>query len=426
MVNTMIHIVSIICLALDCIFLLGVLLNILIERFYKKNIRILVKQYNKRINTFQWYYEGDSNLKGINELSDIYFGLQRTFQALEPIYNAFLKKYFKVASKSEKYQKTIEVINKFAGVDHEIFKNGVFLKVRQKRRLGKKRIIESSGWIHNGKKHMDFNLPRLYLLPMIAHGLLIVAVGFLAAYVVQFVWIDGLYVNEVTGYFLKIILFVAGIIPAIIALVYSIHEGYFDSYTLLMWGIWAIGSAVCIFLLIIVVYSIKDLSYAILLVKWVIDSELYIGIFLLYVLVSLFKRYPVRNKVLEELFQTSKMDLDEVLQEEFETRLEEDLEMLNDYINLLQLQLKMDANDISSSMDNMSLQEKMCYIYENPQYQIRAKKMDDAMKNEIVSVLCDYKCLEAVLSRPFARNGKADVKGMRDTYDRLLKNFGGG
>ncbi len=424
MVNTILYIISIILLIMDSAFLCICIWFFINEIIYKKRICRNNGQYNKKINTFQWYYDGYGEIKGVKELANIYDKLQHLFAGIEPIYKKFLKKFFKVAVKSNDYQENIEKINKFMGIDNEIAKKGIFLKIRQKRQLKKTKYFMSDSKIYNGEKNTVFNIQGFYLLQTIIQGLLLIAVLFIITYIIQFIYIDGLYMGEVKKIFLKLFLYIACIIPAIIILLFSIYERTFDLFILLLWGMWTIVSSICSFLIIIVVYSIKDLSYTILLVKRVIHPKLYIAAFLLYLFVKLLATYCKRLDNLKEMLEISERDLKDILQEEYESRLKDDLEMLNEYVSLLELQLvTKDTNTGNKCINDMTVQEKLLCICERPEYQASTRKIKEDKKNEIISVLCDYKCLEAVLSRPFAINGKVNVKGMRDARDRFYDTF---
>lgn len=427
MVNKILSIINIIFLVIDSILFCVSICLFINEIIYKRKIYKVIEQYNRKINTFQWYYDGYDDKKGIRELADIYYSLQHLFVEIEPIYKNFLKKFFKVAIKSGVYQENIKKINKFMGIDNEIVKKGMFLKIRQKKQLGKTKNFVSDNKIYNGEKNIIFNIPKFYLLQTIMHGLLIMAICFIITYIIQFVCIDGLYMDTMKKIFFKVIFYIAGIMPAIIILLYSIYERFFSLYMFLLWGVWAVVGSVCSFLVLIVVYSIKDLPYTILLAKRVMYPKLYIAVFLLFLLVKLLVTYFKRIDDLKKMLKISEGELKDILQKEYKNRLEDDLDMLNEYIGLLKKQILSENiyidNNGGKCIKDMVIQDKMLYICESPEYQVRVKKITEDKKNDIMDVLCDYKCLEAVLSRPFTINGKVNVKGMRDAYNRFYEVF---
>ena len=416
MLNTVLHIVNIIFIIVNIFLLLCVLCFSKDEKSKKRKICLLVEQYNKKMDQFKWYYDGNDEYKGLKELANVYYNLQKQFGSLQFVYKEFITKFFKIVG--GKGFKQVETINVFRGIDDSIADKGFFLKIRQKKRLQKTKTIISNNDVGDGKKQVVLDMPRLGILSLMTRGILIIAIGFVVAYIIQFIWIDGVYADAVKIFFLKTAFFLALVLPIIAVLLSLIYTRDPEVLIemLIPWVIWALVSLTGSFLVILVIYTIKDLPYAVSLAKRVMYPSLYFAVFGSYVLNKLLIGFSERHRVLERLLNDAETDLKDVSKEEYETQLSDNLEILNNYVcSCLAPQLNDDCS---------SVPKRMGEILYKPEYQVRAKKMNSEMKREIADVFSDYQCLETLLSKPFIINGKVDIKGMKDNYDRFCKVFG--
>lgn len=422
MVDKVLVAIGNIILITDVFLFLGTLMLFFREETLINKIQGYVKRYNKKMEDFQWYYTGEESegLVGVVELSNTYCELQKKLSILEELYKRVFKRFYKVIKKEKYYENMIGKINDFRDIESEIPQKGLFLKLKQKKKLNHVNSIIMDNRTINARKNIVLDIPEIDLRFMIIGGIFIATIVFAIGYLVQFMWLDGLYGEIMKSTLFKLIKYLVLIVPSIIVLLYTLYQRELWAFfsAIFVWLKWSVLFIPCCFLLLVIIYSLKDIGYAFLITKRIIRSALFIGIILFHLFYNLFRDLSERDKYLETILFREKQECKEVAGEEYQDRLYEELEKLNKYIDIIRVNLK-ETNNLNQPIENMSIPDKLSYIINNSDYKVSAKKLTDDKKKAIVDAIYDYQCCYSMLCKPFIVCGRVDIKRINDNLEKI-------